>query len=175
MTGTGRERGTGGASGGDPLGPGGWDGESPDPPAHEARWDQVLGLLPDIDARRVAPPDPPREPRYSADGVLIVDFSGASSPVASSLGYFAQTDLTESGFDWGGFVGSPRGRLLAERVAAGEAGDMTLDECRMFLVALARQERFFSGAVDGAIRSGFVGVVLRKAEELVRAEAAGRA
>ena len=158
----------------DPLGPDGWDGELPGPPAADARWEGVIGLLDAVDARRDAPPDPPREPRFTDDGALIVDWSGASSPVASSLAYLAQTDLVERGFDWSGFVGSPRGRLLVERVRRGEAersgpaGDMTLEECRMLLVALARQERFVDGAVDGAIRSGFVGVVLRRARELLQ-------
>jgi polyhydroxyalkanoate synthesis regulator phasin len=70
-------------------------------------------------------------------------------------------------------VASPWGTLLGERVqdaanGAGDVGDMTLEECRMFLLALARQERFADGAVDGAIRSGFVGVVLRRAQQLVQ-------
>lgn len=160
----------------DPLGPDGWDGQLPTPPADEVRWDGVLALLAEVDARRDAPADPPREPRFTDDGVRIVDFSGASSPVASALGYLAQTDLMEGGFDWGSFVASPRALLLRERIfaaangvrEAGEVGDMTLEECRMFLIALARQERFSSGAVDGALRSGFVGVVLRRARELVQ-------
>lgn len=77
----------------DPLGPDGWDGVPPTPPAAEARWDGVLGLIAEVDARRDAPPDAPLEPRSTDDGVQILDFSGVSSPVASSLEYLAQTDL----------------------------------------------------------------------------------
>ena len=154
-------------TGRDPLGPGGWDGQRLTPPADQVDWVPILDLLPAVDERRAAPPDPPRPPRFTEDGVRIIDFSGLTSPVAGSLSWLAQTTLTRSSFDWGSFVDSPRGRLIVERINAGDPGDLTLDECRMLLIALARQERFSDGAVDSAIRSGFVGTVLRRAAELV--------
>ena len=155
-------------TGPDPLGPDGWDGQQPMPPADQVDWTPMLELLPAVDERRDAPPDPPQEPfKKNADGVRIIDFSSLTSPVAGELSWVAQETLSRSGFDWGSFVDSPRGRLIVERINAGDPGDLTLEECRMLLLALARQERFSDGAIDSAIRSGFVSVVLRRAADLV--------
>lgn len=155
-------------TGPDPLGPDGWDGERPTPPADQVDWTPMLELLPEVDERRDAPPDPPQEPfKVNEQGVRIIDFSSLSSPAAGALSWVAQTTLSRSGFDWGSFVDSPRGRLIVERINAGDPGDLTLEECRMLLLALARQERFCDGAIDSAIRSGFVSIVLRRAAELV--------
>jgi hypothetical protein len=128
---------------------------------------QVLNLFPDIDARRHLPPDPIPDPTVGEDGVIFVDWIGISSPIASPFAWILQIGLSQSGFDWGAFVSSPRGRLLVERVHTGDPGDMTPEECRMLLLALARQERFVDDAIDGAMRSGFISVVLRRAEVLL--------
>ncbi len=151
----------------DESGPDGWDGERPEPPIDEVSWSGVLGLLDAVAEQRQAPPRPPPEPRVTADGVRILDLAGTPSPAARALAAQVQTDLMSSGFAWTDFVRSPRGRLLLERLGEGRAGDVTLDECRMLLIALVRQERFVSGALDGAIRRGLVEVLLRRVAVLV--------
>ena len=151
----------------DEHGPDSWDGDLPTPPADQVDWTPLLDLLPDIDARRGVSPEPLPDPTVTEEGVTIINWLGISSSIASSFSWVVQTTLCESGFDWGAFVSSSRGRLLVERVHSGDPGDMTLEESRMLLLALARQERFVDGAIDDAIRSGFISVVLRRAEVLL--------
>ena len=75
-------------TGRDPLGPDGWDGERPTPPADQVDWTPMLELLPEVDDRRDAPPDPPQEPfKVNEHGVLIIDFSSLSSPAAGALSW----------------------------------------------------------------------------------------
>jgi ADP-ribosylglycohydrolase len=90
------------------------------------------------------------------------------SAAASALSWRVQTELVGASTDWPTFVASPRGQVLIERTSSGDLGDATSDECRMLLVALVRQERFCDGAIESAIRSGFVSAVLRHLAELHR-------
>ena len=48
----------------------------------------MLELLPEVDDRRDAPPDPPQEPfKVNEHGVRIIDFSSLSSPAAGALSW----------------------------------------------------------------------------------------
>ena len=151
----------------DPLGPDGWDGELPKLPAELADWDALLALIPEVDAQRTAPLEPFPKRDGSGKKLHILRPANYISAVGASLSRLVHADLMSTGFHWISFVQSARAELLFDRIGRGEAGDVTLEECRLLLGALARQERFCSGTIEGAIRSGFVGVVLRRAKALL--------
>ena len=154
-----------------------------------ARWARVLRLLPAIERLEQAaarPPDP-IAPTGAADGPAGPSRSSGTSgrtggppdairfpPMsggASSLSWVVQSALLPPGFDWVEFVDSARGRAVAAALEAGDVGTITLEDCRAVLITLARQAHFVEGALDAAIRAGTVGLVLRRARELLGSDA----
>jgi hypothetical protein len=126
---------------------------SPQPPAHELRWDRVLAWQDRLatDQHGAWVPSE-RQP----DGTFILGYATLSTTASS----FVQTLYDEkvvASFDWGDWM-KVRGRQLCDDPQ--QLAACSLADCRRLLTAIVRGERFTEGALLSALESGLIDRIL---------------
>jgi hypothetical protein len=105
-----------------------------------------------------------------ADGVIQMPWFEYDERIAGWPGACEDGGLVVMGFDWMAWLGTPKGAALSTRPGALDAiaAASSADLARL-VTAIRRGDRFSEGNIAGAIESGIVAAISRRAAALLEA------
>lgn len=153
------------------------------PPIEQVNFDSMLRLLERLETRTQADRDTQSarhdtEPLRGDAVALAADRQPTSGPdeqpgfeatVSDVIDFsYAAHSLFDDGFDWPSWANSQYTQTLLGQLHTGDASQLTLEDARKILFALARNNRFCDGAIKSSIDSGLVHTILHRVRELTK-------
>jgi len=107
--------------------------------------------------------------RTREDGVIVMGHFTPSDEADAFLRDLGRVGLVRP-FDWTAWLATPRGEELRQPAALATASP---EELANLLTAIVRSERFSEGSLEGALESGLLLAIARRARMLLSEETAG--
>jgi hypothetical protein len=107
--------------------------------------------------------------RTRDDGVIVMGYFTPSDEADAFLRDLGRVGLVRP-FDWTAWLATPRGEELRQPAAVATASP---EELANLLTAIVRSERFSEGSLEGALESGLLLAIARRARMLLSEETAG--